>query len=114
MDLTPSPAVSSFIFYEGDKFPRWKHNVIVGSLAATELYRIVLEDDQFVHKEILLKNLARIRDVEAGPDGAIYLLLEHGAGGQIIRLVSVERDLQSRQTKAIARHKPVFQYRDDQ
>ena len=92
VDLTPSPAVSSFIFYEGDKFPRWKHNVIVGSLAATELYRIVLEDDQFVHKETLLTNMARIRDVESGPDGTIYLLLEHGAGGQIIRLLPADSD----------------------
>ena len=52
---------------------------------------MVLNDDELVHMEILLEDLARIRDVEAGPDGAIYLLLEHASGGQIVKLVPVER-----------------------
>ncbi len=86
-DMTPSPAVSSFILYRGGAFPEWQHNAIVGTLKATELYRWVLEDDRVVHAETLLKGLARIRDVETGPDGAIYLLLEHASGGQIVRLV---------------------------
>ena len=37
VDWTPSPAVSSFIFYEGHAFPEWQHNAIVGTLKATEL-----------------------------------------------------------------------------
>ena len=52
---------------------------------------MVLNEDELVHMEILLEDLARIRDVEAGPDGAIYLLLEHASGGQIVKLVPVER-----------------------
>jgi len=35
----------------------------------------------------LIKNLARIRDIEVGYDGLIYLLLESDAGGEIVRLV---------------------------
>jgi hypothetical protein len=31
--------------------------------------------------------IARIRDVEIGPGGVIYLLLEHASGGRIVRLV---------------------------
>lgn len=57
------------------------------NVEGTDLYRVVLEDDQVVHIETLLAGLARIRDVETGPDGAIYLLLEHDSGGQIVRLV---------------------------
>jgi glucose/arabinose dehydrogenase/cytochrome c553 len=87
VDLTPAPAISSFIFYQGDQFPNWKDQVIVGSLKATELYRIVLENDKFVSRETLLKRLARIRDVEEGADGNIYLLLEHADGGRVVRLV---------------------------
>jgi glucose/arabinose dehydrogenase len=93
MDLTPSPAVSSFIIYGGDAFPEWRDDLIVGSLKATELYRIVLVDGEWVYTEILIGGLARIRDVEAGPDGAIYLLLEHAAGGQIVKLVPVDRSV---------------------
>ena len=93
VDLTPSPAVSSFIIYDGDAFPEWQDDLVVGSLKATELYRIVLDDDGLVHMEILLEDLARIRDVETGSDGAIYLLLEHASGGQIVRLVPVDRSV---------------------
>jgi glucose/arabinose dehydrogenase len=86
VDLTPSPAVSSFIIYDGTAFPEWQGHFLVGSLKATELYRFVIEDDKLVHSELLLKDLARIRDIETGPDGSIYLLLEHGSGSQIVRL----------------------------
>jgi glucose/arabinose dehydrogenase len=91
VDLTPSPAVSSFVIYAGDAYPEWQGDFIVGSLKATELYRFVIEDDRLVHAEILIRDLARIRDVETGPGGLIYLLLEHEAGSQIVRLVP-ERD----------------------
>jgi glucose/arabinose dehydrogenase len=91
VDLTPSPAVSSFIIYGGNAFPDWQDDLIVGTLKATELYRIALDDGKFVQMEILLEDLARIRDVEAGHDGAIYLLLEHASGGRIVRLVPVDR-----------------------
>jgi glucose/arabinose dehydrogenase len=87
VDLTPSPAVSSFVFYEGSAFPEWRRNMIVGTLKATELYRMVVEDDRVVHTEVLLEGFGRIRDVANGPDGAVYLLLEHASGGQIVRLV---------------------------
>jgi len=61
--------------------------MLVGTLKATELYRMVVEGDRVVHTEKLLGGLGRIRDVEVGPDGAVYLLLEHQAGGRILRLV---------------------------
>jgi glucose/arabinose dehydrogenase len=89
VDWTPSPAVSSFIIYEGDDFPKWHRNLIVGTLKARELYRLELKGNEVVHSETLLTNLARIRDIETGPDGTIYLLLEHGSGGKIMRLVPV-------------------------
>lgn len=87
IDLTPSPAVSSFIIHDGSAFPEWKDNLIVGTLKATELYRFVIKGNEIVHKETIIKDLARIRDIEHGPDGTIYLLLEHADGGQIVRLV---------------------------
>jgi glucose/arabinose dehydrogenase/cytochrome c5 len=89
VDLTPSPAVSSFAFYDGRAFRRWRGNMLVGSLKATALYRMVVENDRVVHTETLLKGLGRIRDVEVGPDGAVYLLLEHHSGGRILKLVPI-------------------------
>jgi glucose/arabinose dehydrogenase len=87
VDLTPSPAVSSFAFYDGAAFPRWRGNMLVGTLKATELYRMVIDEDHVVHSETLLEGLGRIRDVEVGPDGGVYLLLEHRSGARIVRLV---------------------------
>jgi glucose/arabinose dehydrogenase len=87
VDLTPSPAVSSFVFYEGSAFPRWRRNMLVGTLKATELYRMVVEGDRVVQVETLVRGLGRIRDVAVGPDGMVYVLLEHASGGRIVRLV---------------------------
>lgn len=87
VDLTPSPAISSFIFYEGKEFPEWRGNILAGTLKSQELYRFVIKNNQVVHKETLFQGLGRIRDIEVGHDGTIYLLLENVTEGQIIRLV---------------------------
>ena len=87
VDFSPSPAISSFVFYSGNAFPNWQDDIIIGSLKAGELYRLEIEDNQLVHRETLIKGLARIRDIEVGYDGLIYLLLENQAGGKIVRLV---------------------------
>ncbi len=89
VDLTPSPAVSSFVVYDGAAFPQWKGNLIVGSLKATELYRMVVENGRVTHRETLLKDIGRIRDVATGADGTLYLLIEHDTGSKVLRLVPV-------------------------
>jgi glucose/arabinose dehydrogenase len=61
--------------------------MIVGTLKATDLYRMVVDDERVVHVETLLTGLGRIRDVEISADGGVYLLLEHAAGGRILKLV---------------------------
>jgi glucose/arabinose dehydrogenase len=89
VDMTPSPAISSFIFYNSPEFPGWKSNIIVGTLRATDLLRMEVVDNQVVHTEMLLEDLARFRDIEIGPSGQLYVLLEHATESQIIRLVPV-------------------------
>lgn len=95
VDWTPDIAVSNLTFYEGAAFPRWRHQLFVGSLAERTLFRLELVNHQVVHQEAILKGIGRIRDVKNGPDGAIYLLLEHKGSsglsdsiqGRIVRLV---------------------------
>ena len=87
VDFTPAPAISSFEFYRGTAFPAWEHDLIVGSLRARTLYRLRIQDGKLVDQEKLISGLARIRDVEIGADGLVYLLLEHGEVGTIVRLV---------------------------
>jgi glucose/arabinose dehydrogenase/cytochrome c5 len=73
---TPSIAVCGINFYTGDKFPKWKNNLLLASLAGQELRRIEIQDGKVVGQEILFKNLGRLRDVITGPDGAVYVLME--------------------------------------
>jgi glucose/arabinose dehydrogenase len=90
VDLTPSPAVSSFIISSSDQFPAWQGDYLVGSLKARSLFRVEIDDNQFVSRETLFDGIGRLRDIEQAVNGDIYLLFEHNAGGKIVRVVPVE------------------------
>ena len=82
----PSIAPSGMAFYNGDKFPAWRGNLFVGSLKFRLLVRLELDGTKVVAEERLLKDkLGRIRDVEVGPDGYIYLLTD-AENGKLVRL----------------------------
>jgi glucose/arabinose dehydrogenase len=82
----PSPALSGMAFYEGDRFPKWRGNVLLGALKTQALIRVRLEGERVIEDEIMLKGkLARIRDVRVGPDGLVYLLTDQ-PNGAIFRL----------------------------
>jgi len=83
---TPVIAPSGMTFYQGELFPKWKGNVFIGGLATRILVRLELNGERVVHEERLLRNLnERIRDVRAGPDGALWLLTDNSAG-RILRV----------------------------
>jgi glucose/arabinose dehydrogenase len=83
----PSIAPSGMAFYTGNLFPEWKGNLFVGALAGRALHRLVLEGEQVVGEEALLKDLGeRIRDVRNGPDGALWVLTD-STEGRVLRLV---------------------------
>lgn len=91
LDFTPSPALSSLTIYTGDQFPQWKNNIFVTSLKAQELFRVVIDEaNRVTRKESIFKGFGRIRDIEVGNDGALYLLLENVSEGQVIRLVNAD------------------------
>ncbi len=71
----PSIATSPLIFYTGNRFPQWKNNLFLGSLAAQELLRLVVDGEKVTHQEILFKGIGRVRDVVNGPDGYLYVVL---------------------------------------
>ncbi|MCW8125867.1 PQQ-dependent sugar dehydrogenase [Microbulbifer halophilus] len=83
---TPSIGVSALDFYRGDRFPAWRDQLLVASLATQELRLLQIEDGRVTGDEILLDNANRIRDVRSGPDGYPYLVMGDG----IYRLEPVE------------------------
>lgn len=78
---------SGMIFYQGDLFPAWKDSLFVGALRDKQLVRLTLDGDRVTGEDRLLTDLnARIREVEQGPDGAIYVATD-SAEGKILKLV---------------------------
>lgn len=89
VDFTPAPSLSNLTFYTGEQFPEWQQDILIGSLRAQTLFRVRIREGQLIEHEKLLTKLGRIRDVEVGPKGFVYLLLEHGETGSLLRLVPV-------------------------
>ena len=82
----PVIAPSGAVFYTGNAYPGWHGSLFVGSLSPGGLVRLSLRDDKVVLEERYLGELdERIRDVQQGPDGLLYLLTD-SAKGRLIRL----------------------------
>ncbi len=83
----PSIATSGLTFYTGDRFPQWQGNAFVGGLKSGAVSRLEFDGDRVVHEEVLLREVVddRVRDVEQGPDGFIYLLTDE-AEGRLLRM----------------------------
>lgn len=85
-----SPA--GFIIYSGDLFPDWKGDGFIGGLSSQSLVRIDFNagDDGTKVEEAERFNMSqRIREVEQGPDGAIWLL-EDKSGGRLLKITPLE------------------------
>ena len=83
MFWVPAISPSSLAFYTGDRFPRWKNSMLVGSLTQRNLQRVAFgQPSQAERREPVLRQLElRIRDVQQGPDGFIYVATERTTGG---------------------------------
>lgn len=87
INWTPSIAVSAIAFYEGSAFPKWQHDLFIGSLEHEELLRVRLRGERAMVRESVLKDLGRIRAVAVSPQGSLYLAMELKTEGLILRLV---------------------------
>ena len=89
----PSIAVSGMAFYTGDRFPKWKGDVFVGSLRTGEIpgtghvERILFNDkmEELRRESLLVELRQRIRDVRQGPDGLLYVLTDE-KDGAVLRI----------------------------
>src|SRR5690606_10480165 len=88
---TPSIGPGGIAVYRGAMFAEWDGDLLVAVLGHRHLRRVDLEDGRDVGQEILLQDRgARFREVEIGPDGAIYAVVEsvneREKSGQILRI----------------------------
>jgi len=87
----PSIATSGMVFYTGAQFPEWQGDLFVGSLmtgripGTGHIERIEFNADGEQKRERLLDELRqRVRDVQQGPDGLIYVLTEEKEGALLV------------------------------
>ena len=77
---TPVIAPGNLIFYDGKLFPQWRGSALVSGLATKSLSRIVIKGAVATPAERWSVG-HRIRDVETGPDGALWMLEDANPGG---------------------------------
>lgn len=80
----PSISPGSLMIYSGSLFKGWKGDAFIGALGGQALIRVDLDGEKATMAENWPMK-TRIREVEQGPDGAIWLL-EDGEDGRLMKL----------------------------
>jgi len=79
----PVISPSSLMIYSGSQFPQWQGDAFIGGLSGQAIVRVDLDGDKAREAERIAPGM-RVRAVEQGPDGAIWILEDEreGRGGQ--------------------------------
>jgi len=87
----PVISPSSLMFYSGSEFPEWRGDAFIGGLSSQSLVRIEF-DGESAREAQRFEMGRRIRAVEQGPDGAIWLLEGgrpgRGGNGYLLKLTA--------------------------
>ncbi|WP_300376535.1 PQQ-dependent sugar dehydrogenase [Henriciella sp.] len=104
LSWTPVISPAGLIIYDGEMFSDWQGNAFIGGLSSQALIRVTFEETPLDNQgsggtSSTMETTAneaeryewgkRIREVEQGPDGAVYVL-EDGEGGRLVRLTPEE------------------------
>jgi len=82
----PVIAPSGAVWYTGDRYPGWAGSLFIGSLRGA-LVRLTVEGGRVTSEERYLGERGdRIRDVQQGPDGFLYLVTDE-SDGRVLRVV---------------------------
>ena len=79
----PVISPSSLLFYSGSEFPQWQGDAFIGGLSSQSIVRIEFDGDNAREAERYNMGM-RVRAIEQGPDGALWILEDEreGRGGQ--------------------------------
>ncbi len=78
---TPIIAPGNLIFYNGTMFPQWKGSALISGLESKTLLRITFDAQGNAKPAERWDVGHRIRDVEVGPDGTLWMLEDSRTGG---------------------------------
>ena len=82
---TPIIAPGSLTFYKGAMFPQWQGSALIGGMESKTLNRITFDGKGGATPAERWDVGYRIRDVEVGPDGALWML-EDANPGRLFRV----------------------------
>jgi glucose/arabinose dehydrogenase len=87
VNWTPVISPGGLMIYSGRQFPQWRGDAFIGGLSSKALVRVDLNGTNAAKGDQWDMG-ARIREVDQGPDGAIYVLEDGGRGseGRLLRL----------------------------
>ena len=78
---TPVIAPGNLVFYKGAMFPQWNGSALISGLKTNSLNRVVFDDKGGATPAERWNVGFRVRDVEVGPDGSLWLLEDTNNGG---------------------------------
>lgn len=95
---TPSIGPAGFVIYDGDMFKDWQGDGFIGGLVAKAIVRVNLDGDN--SEEVARYGWGtRIRELEQGPDGALWVLEDKAKGAaddsmdaRLIRLTPAQEE----------------------
>lgn len=97
-------APSGAEFYYGDKIPQWNGKYFVATLRGNHLHMIEFDSQNnsiISHEKLFQDEFGRLRDVQTGPDGFLYILTSNQDGrgapetndDRILRIVPINNTL---------------------
>jgi glucose/arabinose dehydrogenase len=77
---TPVIAPGNIMFYKGAMFPQWQGSALIGGMGSQTLNRVTFDGKGGAAPAERWSVGRRIRDVEVGPDGALWMLEDANPG----------------------------------
>ena len=78
---TPVIAPGNIMFYKGSIFPQWEGSALIGGMGSQTINRIVFDGKGGARPAERWSVGKRVRDIEVGPDGALWMLEDANPGG---------------------------------
>src|SRR5262249_36378451 len=78
---TPIIAPGNLTFYNGAMFPQWRGSAFVSGIATRTLNRVSFDGESGTTPAERCNIGDPVRDVEVGPDGALWMLEDANPGG---------------------------------
>ena len=73
----PSIAPSGMVFVDSNIYPEFKNSILIGSLKFEYLHQCIFDGDKIIEEKKILDKIGRVRSLEVGPNGYIYVGIEN-------------------------------------